>query len=425
MGGRPVAAVTASYSRGGKIMWRNVTGDPAETECRMAQTAAAGGIIWYHWLGLEQGFKEDRRWQKVGREFLSWHASHDKHFQNVQSLAKVAVLAAPRSVALYEAPSAEDKTDSIEGIYSVLVEARIPFDFVHEEDVSDERLGKYAAVILANVALLSDAQCLVLERFVERGGSLLATFETGLYDEAGKPRADFALGELFGISKAGPRERAEYKSTQPVSTVNLQKIRQRNAITAGFEDTEWIAGPVWRVPLKPIQNPIMTFISPYPTYPPEAVYMREPATNLPSIVLREKGKARLAYLAGDVDASYWRLDNWDLGRQLINTIQWVMGESNPVKVQGEGLMEVYAWETEPGFAVHMVNYNGPNAFRGKMRKAVPLGPQTVRLELPRNVTIRRASLLRAEKPLSFRQHGAIVEFTVPAVGSYEVAALEI
>ena len=40
-------------------------------------------------------------------------------------------------------PRQEDKTDPIQGIYSVLVEARIPFDFVHEEDLpSDERLSR-------------------------------------------------------------------------------------------------------------------------------------------------------------------------------------------------------------------------------------------------------------------------------------------
>jgi Beta-galactosidase trimerisation domain len=425
MGNRPVAAVTASYSRSGRIMWRNVTGEPAEAECRMAQTAAAGGIVWYHWLGLEQGFKEDRRWQKVGRDFLSWHARYDKHFQNLRSLAKVAILAAPKSNTLYDAPSPEEKTDSIEGMYAVLVEARIPFDFVHEEDVSEERLSPYSVVILPNVALLSDAQCRVLEEFAERGGSLLATFETGLYDETGKPRADFALGRLFGISKAGLRERSEYKTTQPIWSVHLQKIWQRNAITAGFEDTEWIAGPVWSVPLAPVQNPTMTFINPYPTYPTEAVYMREPPTNLPSIVLREKGGSRLAYLPGDMDASYWRLDNWDLGRQLMNTIQWLLGDKSTVRIEGEGLMEVFAWETEPGFALHMVNYNGPNAYRGKMRRPITLGPQTVRFELPRKVTIKKASLLRAEMPLAFQQNERVVEFTVAAVGLYEVVALEV
>lgn len=425
MGDRPVAAVTASYSRSGRIMWRNVAGEPAEVECRMAQTTAAGGVVWYHWLGLEQGFNEDRRWQKVGRDFLSWHASCDKHFHNVQSLAKVAVLAAPRSVTMYDAPSDEEKTDSIEGMYAVLVEARIPFDLVHEEDLSEERLRRYTTLILPNVALLSDAQCRVLEGFAGRGGSLLATFETGLYDETGKAREEFALGHLFGISKTGPRQRAEYKEVQPILSVHLQKIRQRNAITVGFEETEWIAGPVWRVPLRPIQDPVMMFINPYPTYPTEAVYMREAPTDSPAVVLQEKRGARLAYLAGDVDASYWRLDNWDLGRQLTNTVRWVMGENNPVSVEGEGLMEVFAWETEPGFALHIVNYNGPNAFRGKMRKPVTLGPQKVRMELPREVKIRKASLLRAGAPMVFQQRGRIIEFIVPSVGAYEVAALEV
>jgi hypothetical protein len=424
MGDRPVAADTASYARCGRIMWRNVTGEPAETECRMAQTSAAGGIIWYHWLGLEQGFNEDRRWQKLGRDFLSWQASHDKHFHNVRSLAKVAVLVSPKSLNLYNAPTDEARTDAIEGMYAVLIEARIPFEFIHEEDLSAERLSKYAALLLPNVALLSDEQCRSLEQFVDRGGSLLATFETGLYDETGKLRGDFALGHLFGISKIGPRRRAEYKPAQPILSVHLQKIYQRNAITAGFEETQWIAGPVWRIPLAPTSNPVMTFIDPYPAYPTEAVYTREPPTNSPSVVLQERKGARLAYLSGDVDSSYWRMDNWDLGRQLLNTIQWVIGDRNPVRVEGEGLVEVCAWETEPGFAIHIVNYNGPNAYRGNMRKPATLGPQIVRLELPSDVRITKASLLSAEKPLIFKQHGRTVEFTIPSIGSYEVAALE-
>ena len=425
MGDRPVAAVSGSYARSGKIMWRNVTESPAEVECRMAQTAAAGGIVWYHWLGLEQGFKEDRRWQALGKSFLSWHARHDAHFHNVRTMAKLAVIASSKSVTVYDAPSAEEKTDFLQGIYAVLTEARIPFDYVHENDLSPERLAAYSALILPNVALLSDAQSRVLEQYVDKGGSLLATFETGLYDENGKPRADFALGELFGIKKTGARERAEYLPTQPIWPVHLQKIQQRNAITAGFEDTEWIAGPIWSVPLAPVPNSPMTLIKPYPPYPTEEVYMRDPPTDIPTVVVREKGPSRLAYLAGDMDASYWRHDNWDLGRQLINTINWMLGDKNPISVKGEGLMEVFAWETEPGFALHMVNYNSPNAYRGKMRKAMTLGPQAVEMTLPRDVKIKKASLLRAETPLRFEQHGRRVTFTVPSVGSYEVAALEV
>ncbi len=425
MGDRPIAAVTGSYARSGRIMWRNVAEYPAEVECRMAQTAAAGGIVWYHWLGLEQGFKEDRRWQEVGHKFLSWHASNDKHFQNVKSLARLAVVASSRSVTLYDGPAGENKTDSLQGIYAVLTDARIPFDYIHENDMSSERLAAYTAVILPNVALMSDEQARSLESYVEGGGSLLATFETGLYDESGKPRADFALGKIFGIQRTGPRERAEYQPTQPIWPVHLQKIYERNAITAGFEGTEWIAGPVWRIPLAPVAKPIMTYIKPYPAYPTEEVYMREPPTTLPTVVLQEKGRSRLAYLAGDVDASFWRLDNRDLGRELLNTIQWVMNGNHAVTVDGEGLMEVFAWQTEAGFTLHMVNYNSPNAYRGKMRKPIALGPQAVSMVLPEGARIRKASLLRAGTEVPFKQQGRRVELTVPSVGSYEVVALEV
>ena len=83
------------------------------------------------------------------------------------------------------------------------------------------------------------------------------------------------------------------------------------------------------------------------------------------------------------------------------------------------------WETEPGFAVHLLNYNCPNAFRGRMRKPVALGNQTVRVQLPREVKIKTASLLRAETRVEFKQTGRIVELTVPSIKIYEVVALEI
>lgn len=175
-----VASITAAYTRAGSVAWRQVSDTSWEPLCRMTQTAAAGATVWYHWLGLEQGFGQDRRWQQHGRDFMQWHAKNDVHFHNKRSLAKVAVIASSRSVTMYKAPYKDDRTDHLKGMYASLVEARIPFDFVHEEDLNPKRLSQYSVLVLPNVALLSNAQTEALQEFAASGGSLLATFQTPL-----------------------------------------------------------------------------------------------------------------------------------------------------------------------------------------------------------------------------------------------------
>ena len=88
-------------------------------------------------------------------------------------------------------------------------------------------------------------------------------------------------------------------------------------------------------------------------------------------------------------------------------------------------MEVIGWQTQPGYAIHLLNYNGPNAFRGHMRKLVPLGPQTVRVMLPDARPVRAVHLLRAGGTAAFKQTERTIEVVVPSVGLHEVVALEV
>ena len=58
-----------------------------------------------------------------------------------------------------------------------------------------ERLRAFKLLVLPNIACLSDAQCAQLRAFVAAGGSLVATYETSLYDEWGAPRPQFGLAD--------------------------------------------------------------------------------------------------------------------------------------------------------------------------------------------------------------------------------------
>ncbi len=87
------------------------------------------------------------------------------------------------------------------------------------------------------------------------------------------------------------------------------------------------------------------------------------------------------------------------------------------------MIEFFAWQTDPGYALHILNYNNPRLHRGWIRNLYPIGPQQVDFELPADRTIAKVQLLRAERELPFTQEGRHVRFTVPRVVDYEVAAL--
>lgn len=415
MKGRTITNVTGAWSTG-RIRWRNVAKHPAEAELWMAQTAASGMRIWYHWLGARGGLGEDRRWMKPGREFFQWMARYDAHFTYRQSLANLGVIFAQRPHSFYSPPAHGEYLDHLQGLYYALLESRCVFDFVHEDDLGAETLRKYSALLLPNIALLSDDQCAQLRAYVASGGSLLATFETGLYDQTGTRRADYGLGDLFGIARAGDVQ-------GPAGNSFYARIERPHEILHGFADTELLPGAEFRAPVKPVSAPVLTVVPPYTAYPPERSYPATPRTDEPAVVITEKGASRLVYFPGDIDRTAWRSGNTDVGQLLQNAIRWVARDTAPVTVAGDGLLELFAWETDVGFAVHLVNFTNPNLHKGWCRRHYPLGAQKISVAVPGGVKIARVELLRAETSVPFTQAGGRVEFTVPKLDAYEVAAL--
>jgi beta-galactosidase GanA len=274
---------------------------------------------------------------------------HDAHFHNVRSLARVAIVAATHSNRFYKAPGTTDPLDSVQGLYAALIEARIPFDLVLESDLGPERLKQYDAVLLPNVALLSDTQAAQLSAYAAAGGSLLTSFETGLYDAAGKPRDDFALAGLFRMNKSGDRADSHKalpgpgEATYPMASTHLQRLEKPHPITAGFRNTTRILGSNWSIPVRSDGESVLTLIDPYPTYPTEQTYSRAPHTTKPALIVRENGRSRLAHFTGDVEGTYWRSNANDLADLIVATVRWLVRDDPGLEIAGIGLVEVFPW----------------------------------------------------------------------------------
>lgn len=423
MKGRTITNVTGSYSNS-RPTWRHVTKSPAEATLWMAQTTASGMVPWFHWLG---GAPEDNRWREVGRSFFNWLAANEPHFRNRRSVTDLAVLYPQRTIAFYKSGERAGSwrgldraqtSDYLQGLYYALLEGRFFFDFVHQADLAPETLRKYRALLIPNAAYLSDKECGQIGQFAAAGGSVLATFETSRYDEWGDPRRDFALADLFGASAAGDVIGPHGNS--------YMRIEQQHPVLKDLEGTALLPGAENRVTIRASESgPLLLSVVPYyPAFPPEMVYARKPRTDEPAAILRQKGNSRVAYFSGDIDRTFWRSGNTDLSQLIQNTVRWVLGDARqPVSITGEGMAEVFAWETAAGYALHVVNYNNPNMTRGFLRRFYAIGPQQVEFDVAAGKKVGSVRALRAGRALAFKQSNHTVRFEVPSVVDYEVIAL--
>jgi hypothetical protein len=422
MGGRTITNVIGAYSDS-QPLWRHSSKPAAEATLWMAQVTASGMVPWYHWLG---GSPQDNRWREPGRLFYDWLAQNEPHFRNRRSLANIAVLYPQSTIAFYRSEGKPerrlngmviDAVEYIEGLYYALLEGRFLFDFVHQENLTPQTLKPYRVLLIPNAAYLRDSECEAIRRYVAAGGSIFASFETSRYNEWGTGREDFGLADLFGVHVAGDVI-GPYRNS-------YMHMDRPHPVLEGFVETQILPGPEFRVSVGHMEPRVLdlSVIPYYPAFPPEMVYARKTHTQEPAAVFRELRNSRVVYFPGDICRTAWRSGSPDLTHLISNSVHWLLGQNaTPVKVEGKGLMEIFGWETEPGFALHILNYTNPNATRPFIREFYPIGPLHVQFAPPAGKNVSRARALRAGREIPFRLQAGSIHLEVPMVNDYEVIA---
>ena len=82
----------------------------------------------------------------------------------------------------------------------------------------------------------------------QRGGSVIATHETSLYDEWGENANDFGLADLFGVKFAG---RVEGRMQNAYLRLEHDCASKRHPLLTGLEDAPRIINGVARVEVRP------------------------------------------------------------------------------------------------------------------------------------------------------------------------------
>ena len=358
-------------------------------------------------------------------ELFAWCHSAERYLRNERPLARVGLVYSQQTAWFCGGERVRERVeDPALGWYQALVEARIPFEMVHDRLLDGAQLAPFKTLILPNVVALSDAQCAQLADFVRRGGGLVATHESSLSDEWGEPRSDFGLRDLFGVSFVARRP-------GPVRNAYLRLEHEAapgHPLLRGLEDAPRIIHGAFQLDVKanrPFPTPPVTLIPAYPDLPMEKVYPRQPRTDIPQVFLSQVGAGRVAYFPWDIDRTFWEVLAVDHLKLMRNAVTWATDEEPPVTVTGPGVLDVTLWQQAESVTVHLVNLTNPMLMKGPVRELLPVGEQRVRVRLPDGRRVRGVRLLVSGSAASFRQSGDTLELTVPSIRAHEVIAVDL
>ncbi|MBO0811657.1 MAG: beta-galactosidase trimerization domain-containing protein [Microlunatus sp.] len=392
--------------------WKDSVQSPAEVRVWVSDLIAQGARPWFTKFG---GHLHDRRWLDVVGDLYRRAAADERYLRASSSLAEVGLVFSQRTARYHGGGE-----DHLLGWYQALVEARIPFEMVHDCMLDADNLAERKVLILPNVAALSNECCRQLEEFVAGGGSLVATYETSLYDEWGHRRTQPGLGELFGIRADGPSEGPAKNSYLALAP---------GALSGGFDGADWIINGIHRVPISVTGGDLIESglrrIPSFPDLPMEELYPRQDGETEPEAVLRRYRSGRVAYLPGDLDRTFAELLNPDHGRLLANVLAWAGADDGPVAVAGPGMVDLALWQGAGFVALHLVNLTNPMMIKGAFRELYPIGPLQVTLRVPSQAGGRLlVRLLHAGRQPEFRVRDGKIIFEVGQVVDHEIAVLE-
>jgi len=249
-----------------------------------------------------------------------------------------------------------------------LIQARIPFDLVFDEHLSD--LKKYRVLILPDSECLSDQQLKQIRSFVAGGGGLVAMGQSGLYDQWRRLRVTPGLAGLVD----GQMPAKAYEETV-----------QETEITGAVSRKEVDRGRTVYIPELRFDGPL----------PPTEPFFK-------------------------IGNRFWKAPK--NANELVQAVEWASKDEIPASITGPDYLiaNVATQSAHSRTMVHLVNYNSKNQQQ--------VGAVDVHLKLPRAAKPKEVRLYSPDgsdgETLKWQAESGGVSFTVPGVQVYSFAVVE-
>ena len=430
----------------GRPVFRLTSKPVAEARMWMLNGIAGGIQPWWHMVAA---YHEDRRMYNTPAEVLKWHKDNEQFLINRTPVATVGVVWSQENTDFYGRDNADDLVElPWRGITQALLRARIPYIPVHVDHITRDA-AHLSLLILPNLAAMSADQVASVRRFVEEGGSVIATGETSLFNEWGDALNDYALADIFGTHlvkqppplaasaerkalletnhtylRLAPELRTQVdgpgnKSVAPVSG-------KRHKVLENFHETDILPFGGTLSPLKTDVGTevLMTFVPQFPVFPPETAWMREPKTDIPGLIIKTTARdSRVAFLPADLDRQFGRFNLPDHGNLLRNLFRWALKDKLPMIVEGPGLIDCHLYAQTGRLVLHLVNLTSSASWRQPLEELIPVGPLKISVNLQKKNIGNNLNLLVSKQKITARVTNGWSHFEIKSILDHEVVSI--
>jgi hypothetical protein len=270
------------------------------------------------------------------------------------------VLASRRSAERYGATESKSRVlDDIVGTLGIVRSLHLPYAVLAAEALTADAVAACAVVIVPSAACLGQREVELLTAYVEAGGGVIAFGPVGTHDADGRPRKSGLLDDLCGATTGAPIDAGTSYATVHDTVLG------------------WPAGH--QIPLRgavPAREPREARVLATLTPAGDMFSLPEGDSGVPVITSVKRG-AGVAVHAGPAWGRLWLRDGVTQAHALLERlIKHAAAVPPPFAVDADRGVGVYAWRTDAGLAIWLVNLTGI-AEHGTVSR---IGP--VRISLP-------------------------------------------
>jgi hypothetical protein len=260
---------------------------------------------------------------------------------------------------------------------------------------------------------MTDDMAQLLAEWVRGGGGLLATYDTGLYDENGKVRqGGGALKEVLGVEFKG--------EALPAQPECYYRIKETHPALGDYHAGATVKGDSRLLPVEAVGNAKVLA---------DCWNLGTKESRGPAIIVNTYGKGRTVYISGSLEAQYTSSRVPSHRRILASAVRYLAADAPaPFTLSApRGVYGVLRRGTNGDLTLWLLaNLGFKDADIGRMRQEfLPVSNVEVRVRVPEGRRVKSVQLVRSRREAPFTLAGGYAVVTLPDVHVAEVIHLEL